>query len=68
MNTMNPFQLINQLKSQGVDPRQILINMLSQNPNLDPVGKNMLDMAKNNDLNGATNIAKNISNEKGFKF
>lgn len=68
MNNMNPFAFIKQLQGQGVDPRQVLINMLSQNPNLDAVGKNMLDMAKNNNLNGATDIARNISKERGIKF
>lgn len=68
MNNMNPIQFIKQLQGQGVDPRQMLIKMLSQNPNLDAVGKNMLDMAKNNNLNGANDIARNISKERGIQF
>ncbi len=63
---MNPMQMIMQMMRSGNDPRQMVIQMLSQNPNLDSVGKNLLDRAQANDLQGATNITQNVAREKGM--
>lgn len=62
---MNPMQMIMQMMRTGGDPRQMVIQMLSQNPNLDSVGKNLLDRAQANDLQGATSITQNVAREKG---
>lgn len=63
---MNPLQMIVQMKKTGQDPRQMIIRMLSANPNLDGIGQNLLKCAKDNDLDGATNITQNVAREKGI--
>lgn len=62
----NPMQTIMQMMRSGVDPRQMVIQLLSGNPNLDNVGRSLLECARNNDLQYATNIYKNVAKEKGI--
>ena len=62
---MNPFN-IQQLLKSGKDPREMIINALSNNSN--PIARNFLEMAKNNDIQGAEQFTRNMLKEQGRDF
>lgn len=67
-NGGNPIQMLMQLMSSGSDPRQLLINFLSSQQNLNPMGQMLLQMAQNDDLQGATNFTKNVAKEQNIDY
>lgn len=48
------------------NPQEAIFNSISSNGN--PMLQNALEMAKNNDVNGVENLAKNLCKEKGIDF
>lgn len=63
---MNPMFNIQQLLKGGKNPRDLMINSLSNNNN--PIAQNLLNMVKNNDIQGAEQFARNILKEQGRDF
>lgn len=62
---MNPMQLIGMLKNGG-NPQQMIMNMLRQNSNNNPIIQNALNMAEKNDMQGIETLARNLCKEKGI--
>lgn len=64
MNPMNFFQIL-----KGGNPQQMVMKMMN-NPQManNPIAKNMLNMAKNGDLQGIEEMGRNIAKERGIDF
>lgn len=63
---MNPMFNIQQLLKSGKNPRDLMINYLSNNNN--PIAQNVLEMANNNDIEGIEKFARNYLKEQGRDF
>jgi hypothetical protein len=64
---MNPINLIQMMKCGN--PQQIVMQMMN-NPQIanNPMAKNMIEMAKNGNLQGIEEMGRNIAKEKGIDF
>lgn len=64
MNPMNFFQML-----KGGNPQQMVMKMMN-NPQManNPIVQNMLNMAKNGDLQGIEEMGRNIAKERGIDF
>lgn len=64
MNPINFFQMI-----KGGNPQQMVMKMMN-NPQManNPIAQNMLNMAKNGDLQGIEEMGRNIAKERGIDF
>lgn len=64
---MNPINLIQMMKCGN--PQQIVMQMMN-NPQIanNPMAKNMIEMAKNGNLQGIEDMGRNIAKEKGIDF
>ena len=65
--TFNPMQIIQMIKG-GQNPEQIVINILENQMQNTPMGKNLLNLAKNNKEAEIENIVRNIAEERGIDF
>lgn len=63
----NPMQIIQMIRS-GQNPEQIVINILENQMQNTPMGKNLLNLAKNNKEAEIENIVRNIAKERGIDF
>lgn len=63
---MNPVDMIKNFMGKGMNPEQILANMLNNNNN--PVFNNLLKMAKEGNSDGVRNFARNLFKEQGRDF
>jgi poly(3-hydroxyalkanoate) synthetase len=65
---INPMQLIQMMRSGN--PKQIAMQMVNSNPQIanNPMIKNMFSMAEKNDIQGITQLGKNMAKEKGIDF
>lgn len=64
---MNPMENIKNFIGKGMNPEQILSNMMSQN-NSNPVFNNLIKMAKEGDSKGVEDFARNLFKEQGRDF
>ncbi len=60
-------QILQMLRSGG-NPQQMMMNMLQQSAGNNPIGQNLLTMAKNNDGKGIEQIARNLCAQRGLDF
>ena len=65
-SNMNPFQMIQMLKSGN--PQSFVFQMLEQNAQNNPFFANILQLAKSNKINEIEQIAVNMCKEKGVDF
>ena len=65
-SNMNPFQMIQMLKSGN--PQSFVFQMLEQNAQNNPFFANILQLAKSNKTNEIEQIAVNMCKEKGVDF
>lgn len=61
---MNPIAIIKQYMTQGLTPQNILSKMNMNNPILN----NVMSMAKNGDMQGVENFARNVCKQRGLDF
>ncbi len=64
---VNPLQLIQMIKS-GKNPQQLIINLLQQQGNNNPILNNAIQMAKNGNSSGLETLARNLAAQKGLDF
>lgn len=64
---VNPMQLI-QLIKNGKNPQQLLISILQQQGNNNPILQNAMNLAKNGDASALEQIARNLAQQKGIDF
>ena len=67
MPQMNPMQLIQMIKS-GQNPQQLMLNMLQNRAQSNPVGANLLALAQNNNAQGIEQFARNFCASRGVDF
>ena len=63
---MNPMEMIKNLVGKGMNPQQILDNVMKNNSN--PVFNNLIEKAKEGDTQGVENFARNLFKEQGRDF
>lgn len=63
---MNPMEMIKNLVGKGMNPQQILGNVMKNNSN--PVFNNLIEKAKEGDTKGVENFARNLFKEQGRDF
>lgn len=63
---MNPMEMIKNLVGKGMNPQQILDNVMKNNSN--PVFNNLLEKAKEGDTKGVETFARNLFKEQGRDF
>lgn len=64
---INPMQLI-QLIKNGKNPEQLLMSILQQQGNNNPILQNAMNLAKNGDASALEQIARNLAQQKGIDF
>lgn len=62
-----PIDIINMLKNGG-NPQQIVLSMLPEEQMANPVIKNLVQLAQNNDTQSLEQFARNMFQEKGLDF
>lgn len=67
MYNVNPLELIQMIKS-GKNPEQLMLKVLEQNASSTPIGKNLLQLAKEGRTQEIEQIARNIFSSKGLDF
>ena len=64
---VNPIQLVQMIKN-GSNPQQLMINILENQMSNNPMGQNLLSLAKNNQTQGIEQIARNICQQRGVDY
>ena len=63
---MNPIEMIKGFIGKGMNPQQILGNVMKNNSN--PVFDTLIEKAKEGDSKGVENFARNLFKEQGRDF
>lgn len=67
MMQVNPMQLIQMIKS-GKNPQQLMLSILEQRSQNNPMYQNLMMLAKNNRTSDIEQIARNLAKERGIDF
>lgn len=67
MFQVNPMMLIQMIK-QGKNPQQLMMSVLEGSASMSPVGANLLQLAKNNDIQGIEKFARNVFQSRGLDY
>lgn len=63
---MNPIGIIKKFMQKGLNPEQMISNMISQNSN--PIMQNLMQMAQKGNSKEVEDFARNICKERGIDF
>lgn len=64
---VNPMQLIQMIKG-GRNPQQLLMNILQQQGQNNPIINNAINMAQNGNVSGLQVLARNLAAQRGLDF
>ena len=64
---VNPMQLIQMIKG-GKNPQQLLMNILKNQGNNNPILNNAVKMAQNGNASGLEMLARNLTAQRGLDF
>ena len=64
---VNPMQLVQMIKN-GSNPQQLMMSVLENQMSNNPMGQNLLHLAKNNQTQGIEQIARNICQQRGVDY
>lgn len=64
---INPMQIMQLIKGGG-SPQQLVMNMLNQQSQQNPMYANIMKLAQNKDTAGLEKIARNLAQERGMDF
>lgn len=64
---VNPFQLIQMIKS-GQNPQQLVMSILQQQSNNNPILQNATKLAQNGNVSALEILARNLTQQKGLDF
>lgn len=64
---MNPMQFM-QLIRGGQNPQQLVLGMMEQQMSGNPMGENLINLAKQGDSASIEQIVRNIAQSKGINF
>lgn len=67
MNNLNPMQIM-QLIQSGNNPQQLVMQLLEQQAQNNPMAANVLEMAKQNKMFDIEQVVKNIMQTKGLDY
>lgn len=67
MNNLNPMQIM-QLIQSGNNPQQLVMQLLEQQAQNNPMAANVLEMAKQNKTPDIEQVVKNIMQTKGLDY
>lgn len=66
---MNPAMMqLMQVIRGGANPQQLVMNMLEQQMSNNPIGQNLIQLAKNGDGVGIEQIVRNLAKSQGIDF
>lgn len=64
---VNPIQLLQLIKS-GRNPQEVVMSVLRQQGNTNPIIQNAAGLAKNGNVSALEMIARNLAQQKGLDF
>lgn len=64
---VNPMQLIQMIKG-GSNPQQLLMSILQQQGNNNPILNNVMQFAQNGNASGLEMLARNLAAQRGLDF
>ena len=64
---MNPMQLMNMIRSGG-NPEQFVMNLLQTQMGDTPMGKNLMELAKQGNTQEIEKIVRNFASSRGVDF
>lgn len=64
---VNPMQLIQMIKG-GKNPQQLVLNILQQQGQNNPIINNAINMAQNGNSSGLQMLARNLAAQRGLDF
>lgn len=64
---VNPMQLIQMIKS-GQNPQQLIMNLLQQQGNNNPIIQNAVNLAQGGNISGLEMVARNLAAQKGLDY
>ncbi len=64
---VNPMQLIQMIKG-GKNPQQLILNILQQQGQNNPIISNAVNMAQNGNTSGLQMLARNLAAQRGLDF
>lgn len=64
---VNPMQLL-QLIKNGNNPQQLIMGILQQQGNNNPIIQNAANLAQNGNISALEQIARNLAQQKGLDF
>ena len=67
MLQVNPIDIMSMIR-QGQNPQQIMLNLLEQEASSTPLGKNLIELAKQNKTAEIEQIARNLARERGIDY
>lgn len=67
MAAFDPRNILQMIKN-GSNPQQIMMYYLQSQLSNSPIGKNLIEMAKNNDKAGIEKVIRNICQQRGVDF
>lgn len=65
--TINPMQLIQMIKG-GKNPQQLVMNILQQQGQNNPIINNAVNLAQNGNVSGLEMLARNLAAQRGLDF
>lgn len=67
MLQVNPIDVMSMIR-KGQNPQQIMLNLLEQEASSTPLGKNLIELAKQNKTAEIEQIARNLARERGIDY
>ena len=64
---VNPMQLIQMIKN-GRNPQQLVMSLLNQQSQNNPILQNAENLAKNGNIGALETLARNLANQRGLDF
>lgn len=64
---INPMQLIQMIKG-GQNPQQLVMNILQQKGQTNPILNNAMNLAKNGNQSALETLARNLTEQRGLDF
>ena len=64
---VNPIDIMSMIRN-GQNPQQIMLRLLEQEASSTPLGKNLIELAKQNRSSDIERIARNLAKERGIDY
>lgn len=64
---VNPIDIMSMIR-KGQNPQQIMLNLLEEQASSTPLGKNLIELAKQNRTSEIEQIARNLAKERGIDY